>query len=58
MAVEDSLVRYLRLGLSSMYVKAAKITRTNVSASNVSIPYSAVLDCKYDFFCNSFHILT
>ena len=37
MAVEDSLFRYLRLCLLSMYVKAAKITSTNVSTSNVSL---------------------
>ena len=34
------LLRYLRLCLLSMYVKAAKITSTNVSTSNVSIPTS------------------
>ena len=39
-AVEDSLFRYLRLCLLSMYVKAAKITSTNVSTSNVFIPTS------------------
>ena len=40
MAVEDSLFRYLRLCLLSMYVKAAKITSINVSTSNVFIPTS------------------
>lgn len=40
LAVEDSLFRYLRLCLLSMYVKAAKITSTNVSTSNVFIPTS------------------
>ena len=39
-AVEDSLFRYLRLFLLSMYVSAAKITNSNVSTSNVFIPTS------------------
>ncbi len=40
LSFEDSLFRYLRLCLLSMYVKAAKITSTNVSTSNVFIPTS------------------
>ena len=55
MAVEDSLFRYLRLCLLSMYVKAAKITSTNVSTSNVFIqtsfpfPERTTADYPYSF---------